>query len=266
MKRIFGIFAVLAVMGIVFVACHHEEIGIDRLVTDAVIDQAISGLADDMSADYSLTKIKGITYMACMKARHAVFQYKMGKDWFNELYASITAAPNFDQDNYWVKYGGSRTMFEWYKGIMNTARVSLDSPEELKAAYLRHKDAALKCVSNNGIQKEVRDQIFRILPYFNGMAADSTIAFLKTSHDVSYQRGALLFPHWLGIEDLRAYEFAERRRAEGGDALVSAYAEIMTDFVATLFPGTVVFSNSTNTDWSVQVFEGHRTQKDLPSP
>ena len=47
MKRILGIFAVLA--AIAFVACHHEEIGIDRLVTDAVIDQAVAGLADDMA-------------------------------------------------------------------------------------------------------------------------------------------------------------------------------------------------------------------------
>ena len=212
MKRILGIFAVLA--AIAFVACHHEEIGIDRLVTDAVIDQAVAGLADDMAADFSSTKVEGITYTACMKARHAVFQSLMGKNWFSVLYASMAAAPDFKPDDFWVKDGGNRSTYDQHNYIMDVARRSLDTPEELKAAYARHKDVVRKCVSNNGINQEVRERISYILPYFlyNGSRPEKTAS----------------------VEKVRAYEFAERRRAEGGDALVSAYAEIMTDFMTSL--------------------------------
>lgn len=212
MKRILGIFAVLA--AIAFVACHHEEIGIDRLVTDAVIDQAVAGLADDMAADFSSTKVEGITYTACMKARHAVFQSLMGKNWFSVLYASMAAAPDFKPDDFWVKDGGNRSTYDQHNYIMDVARRSLDTPEELRVAYFRHKDVALKCVSNNGINQEVRERISYILPYFlyKGSRPEKTAS----------------------VEKVRAYEFAERRRVEGGDALVSAYAEIMTDFMTSL--------------------------------
>ena len=240
MKRIYGIFAVLA--AIAFVACHHEEIGIDRLVTDAVIDQAVAGLADDMAADFSSTKVEGITYTACMKARHAVFQSLMGKNWFSVLYASMAAAPDFKPDDFWVKDGGNRSTYDQHNYIMDVARRSLDTPEELRVAYFRHKDVALKCVSNNGINQEVRERISYVLPYFNGTALMEKDAMISAYHDASASGWSTsleamykdLVQRGLNISDVRAWEFAERRRAEGGDALVSAYAEIMTDFMTSL--------------------------------
>lgn len=217
MKRFVWTFAVLAALvATMFVACSRNVPAIDKLVTDAVIDEAVNGLADDIVAGedgkWSDTKANGITFAACMKARHSVFAAKMGRDWFDELYASIAASPNFDQNDYWMKHGGSKDTYKLYRWIMETARQSLDTPAELKAAYTRHKAMALKYVTDAGIQTEVRDRILAVLPYFTGTRPAVVVT----------------------MEAANAYEFAERRRAEGGDALVAAYAEILKDFASSL--------------------------------
>ena len=96
MKRFCWIFVALVAV-VVVVACNRDKTEsvktqLDKLVTDAVINSAIESLAED---NYYV-ETEGATWTVCMKARHAVFQAKLGKDWFNELYASLAAANEND--------------------------------------------------------------------------------------------------------------------------------------------------------------------------
>ena len=229
MKRFCWIFVALVAV-VVVVACNRDKTEsvktqLDKLVTDAVINSAIESLAED---NYYV-ETEGATWTVCMKARHAVFQAKLGKDWFNKLYASLAAANENDHTyNLYV-----------YVWIMKTARDGLDTPKELKAAYAHHKGTALEAVRKNGIEKKVRDLIVVVFPYFDGGVPVNETALIEAYHNASSwsAREGLyeaLKLHGLDIGDVRAWEFVERRRAEGGDALVAAWAEVMNDFAESL--------------------------------
>ena len=168
---------------------------------------------------------------------------QMGRDWNNELYASIAPAPGFDTNDYWVKHGGNRATYELYRRIMDTARRELGTSEGLRKAYVRHKTTVFQCVKDNDIEHEVAEKIAGITPYFYGTMPDSTIALFKAyykadteSYSATEAAWREIRAHGLTISDLRAYEFVERRRAEGGDALVAAWAWVLTDFGLTLSP------------------------------
>lgn len=183
--------ALVAIMAIAVVACK-EAATLDDLVTDKVIEVAVASYAQDIRAPWSYAKSSGPTWTAGMKARHAVFAEHLGENWFNIVYDNKTA---------------------FRERAMQIARESLDTPEELRAAYLRHKAKVIVEIREQGIAGEVLKHTAYALPYFSPPGGAD-----------------FADPHG----DHGAKEWAERRRAEGGDALVVAWGGIIADLANSL--------------------------------
>ncbi len=189
MYRFRTILALAAVMAAAFVACR-EVVTLDDLVTDKVIEVAVASFAKDMQEPWSYAKSHGPTWTANMKARHAVFAEHLGEDWFNLYYSS--PLPGL---------------------AMSIARESLDTPEELRAAYLGHKAKVIAEIREQGIAGEVVQDAIYALPFFSPPGSPSP-------------------PDPYGDRGVK--EWAERRRAEGGDALVAAWGGIIADLANSL--------------------------------
>ncbi|PIQ79058.1 MAG: hypothetical protein COV79_04435 [Parcubacteria group bacterium CG11_big_fil_rev_8_21_14_0_20_41_14] len=195
-------FLIVALLGIfsgvpVYFYCGGDKVAvnaIDGLVTDKVIEVAVKSFAEDMRSNWSDTENYGVTWCAGMKARHAVFAENLGEGWFGLVYYNRT---------------------DFRERAMKIAREALDTPEELRAAYSIYKTKLVSEIRKNGISNEVRSLGVEILPYFGGGAT--------LSSDSRYERG-----------EIAAYEWAQRRRAEGGDELVAAWGEIIADLVNSL--------------------------------
>ena len=191
MKWIIGFAAALAATA--FVACK-EVATLEDLVTDKVIEVAVASFAQDVhNTSWSYAESSGPTWTAGMKARHALFAEHLGKDWFDLVYYNKV---NFREQ------------------AMRIAHESLDTPEELKAAYFRHKAKAIAEIRKNGVEDDVVKYATYALPYF---APPSPANELVDTYG-----------------DNGAKQWAERRRAEGGDALVAAWGEIIADLANSL--------------------------------
>ncbi len=104
----------------------------------------------------------------------------------------------------------NKTNFREY--AMRTARESLDTPEELRAEYLRHKAKVIAEIEKQGIQ----DYVVRC----------ANIVRFHFSPD-----GEVFADPYT---DRGAKEWAGRRRTEGGGALVAAWGEIIADLANSL--------------------------------
>lgn len=202
--RFWLVLAVVASLAAAVVTCREkvtEQVTteLDRLITDKVIEAAVDSLAADIrngrNGSWSYAKEYGPTWTAGMKARHAVFAEHLGKGWFDLVYDRLDKG------------------FRDY--AMQTARESLDTPEELRAAYLRHKAKVIAEIRKQGIQNEVAGYAAYALPYFAAPGPGI---------------GGLTDPYG----NHGAKEWAERRRTEGGDALVAAWGEVIADLANSL--------------------------------
>lgn len=188
----------VAVFGI---ACS-EKLPIEGIVSDTAIKMAVRSFMNDLEKPRSYARYDGVTYAACMAACNSVFTDKTGL---------------------------SRM------GAMDLIRHELETPDGLKKAYGRYKLTAFKEVRNRDVRGVVSDRIASILPYFDGTVPQEKVQILKEHHGSTFPyRYEDLLKKGLDITDLRAYEFAERRRAEGGNELVAAWAEILNDFAKTI--------------------------------
>lgn len=191
MKRRIGF--VLLAIGLIVTACKKEEaqLSIQNLITDKVIEVAVASLAKDMgNPHFSYVETYGIIWISGVSARHAVFAEHLGKGWFDQVYYDRT---------------------DFRKRAMDLARESLDTPEELWAVYLAHKDKLVKEIKKHGLEHEVALRAQAILPHF---------------------RGDIVSP---GPIDGRGVDgWIQRRHAEGGDALVQAYGDIVANLISSL--------------------------------
>ncbi|MBI2050881.1 MAG: hypothetical protein HYT31_03665 [Parcubacteria group bacterium] len=184
-------------MAIAVVACRDKAVTtLNDIVTDTVIEVAVASLAQDIKAgdagNWSYADSYGPTWTANTKARHAIFADHLGEDWFDLVYDNKT---------------------DYRERAMRIARESLDTPEELWAAYLRHKAKVIAEIRKHGIQDDVVRYSTAALPYFSPPGGEE-----------------LTDPHG----DHGAKEWAERRRTEGGDALVVAWGEVIADLASSL--------------------------------
>ncbi len=189
-------FALAAALAVAFVACKDRAMTkLDDLITDKVIEVAVASFAEDVRAgearNWSYAEHFGPTWTANTKVRHAVFAEHLGAGWFDLVY-----------DN--------KTNFREY--AMRTARESLDTPEELRAEYLRHKAKVIAEIEKQGIQ----DYVVRC----------ANIVRFHFSPD-----GEVFADPYT---DRGAKEWAGRRRTEGGGALVAAWGEIIADLANSL--------------------------------
>jgi len=119
-------------------------------------------------------------------------------------------------------------MRQWRKSLFASARAYLKNPDVLWSVYQLYKPVIIEGIKAEGGQTEMREYLDAISKYF---ASDSDVSKEMRRSIASYKaatnRGKPS-PDWY------AYEFAKRRRAEGGAKLVRKYREILWDLSTSL--------------------------------
>ena len=207
MKKFFV--SVLVAVILMLIACAGGGLTFKKMVTDKVIEKAIADLAENINTkrDLKYTEFYGLTYSCGLYARQAVYRKEIGEGYYNLLYASLAAAQdNFNSENYWVKMeGGNKQTYSKYLEILKVAREALETPTGLKTAYLLHKEKVLGEIKRHGIASNIEMELTEILPYFKG----------KVPGEVA------------GMSERNIYQWALRRQAEGGEALVNKWAWVI---------------------------------------
>src|SRR3989344_5813965 len=125
-------------------------------------------------------------------ARHTVFENEIGDNWFYRLYGALAGS-----DFYAKKIGRSYEPFlvNCREHIMKSTRDYLKNPDNLMMTYTQNKGSILETIKEKGRTGDI-------------------IKMLDSA---------------LSGEDQYTNEFLERRKAEGGDELVSTYQRIFQD-------------------------------------
>lgn len=153
----------------------------------------------------------------------------------------------------------------WRSRVLNLAREALKDPKDLWRIYQNHRPAVLDAIRNSGFAYETKDYLIQILPLFDGgppnpefLAAKQTYQTTtavyriaaKQEKEVGYQKVWALYeeaerarkryqgywePDFVWNHTFwREFEWAERRRAEGGDALVATWGKVFQDIAESL--------------------------------
>lgn len=200
---------------------------LERMVTKQVLEKIVSELAEDLTErEHSYTRFYGLTWTVGSYARTLV-------------YRSEQAKRNLKEPSEFTRL---------YKDIIQVARETLRTPEGLKVIYLLHKPDAIALVQKYGITEAVKQELQEMLPYFDG-SLDPEIAqrceerrqaWQAMERDVqdydSYAKlvDSLRENFGLTNRNFNYYEWPLRRKAEGGQELVNAWALAIADFAAAL--------------------------------
>jgi hypothetical protein len=183
-------------------------------------------------AEAVLSHWKGVTRLAGYEAREAVFE--------------PPASGVYSRATYFYREGMVK------ERAMAIARETLRSPDCLKAKYKEHRGTVLTEIRRRELGPIVSQVLFEIRPCFDqlSMAGFVRITMRQTLEEkLKKAEDAWSYPDSRAQIDeleqkieatgvtrshLLAYEWAERRRAEGGDELVQAWGEIIEDMAVTL--------------------------------
>lgn len=197
----------------------------DQIVTEAVVAEAASKTAKYMSDWKADEGEDAVTMTAGYEARNVAF----------------TAYPGL----------GKTYNPELRKGVMEAVRAHLKSPQNLNAAYTKFKPVALGKVKGMPGAEKLAAAIDHVMPAFEGKGAVFTTPQFRTYADVSEQAAtcdwknpvckeannestrqlkALLASNSVTEQQILAFQWMQRRKAEGGDALVKAWLAIIKDF------------------------------------
>jgi hypothetical protein len=207
-------------------------------LTDSVVNETINYAVRLLESEESLTE-SSFLERVMSKARYQVFEEKFGKDWHTIMYGSLALAAG-DPTRYWGKEGYTLDAAAFRALVMSVAREALKTPTGIKGVYSLYKGRMLWEVKQGGASVRAKSVLESTLPFFDGTLPEVKKELLNIRLSLSREGvlggyDAYLRDNFnISETDIYYFEFVERRRAEGGNALVKAYSEIIKDFLASL--------------------------------
>lgn len=163
------------------------------------------------------------SYAAILMGWATAIEIRWGKDGFEKMTCARA------RSTCTLPVPEKKQMRQWRDLLFYDAREYLKSPENLWIAYRAHKQDIVDGVVAQQGQVEMREYLTAIAKYFAPaqIANDDMCPYKLTTHKINTSRGKDA-PDWY------AYEFAERRRKEGGDKLVAMYRQVIIDLAQSL--------------------------------
>jgi len=206
------------------------------MITCEGIDRAVAGFANEVNGASPMDNYRGLMSTANNWARRSVYQEVFGPDYYDKIYDATGAA----QHDFKEATEENREVHATYKLILKVAREALKTPTGLKAVYKLHRARLLGQIRHAGVAREVKAELERVLPYFDGTLPakkkaliELYIATKKAYYDGSLKERTLvgvirdLHEDGIGRSEVYVYKFAGRRFAEGGQPLLNGYRDII---------------------------------------
>lgn len=210
------------------------------LTSDAAIDALVSGFDgsgfDQFSCSHNRTHFASAFY----DVRVNYYREALGPDYGRQIYdtAKNEYTPVLDE-------------------VLNRVRETLKDPEVVKELYLKSKDRLIKQIDRENKEDDFRIRLQVGLLVLQGRLTEKDLDVFKeykAERDIklAYTENMNYAEHDrlrcelerklneastgipLGYETFTIYEWMERRRSEGGDALVDAYAWAVHDLLTSL--------------------------------
>lgn len=205
-------------------------------VTDQLIEKVVSELAADFKCENCQDANRlGIQAMLAMSTYEYAGQGQL----------SALEKESAGSDVGTLAYGRVRL-------ILDTTRKALNNSRVVNSIYNTGKPKLIAEIKKHEIETQVRDQLERILPFFEGRLHPTAKAALTFRLELSKRMTETHSPEsiqqaFFSVENVLdefgittfnvyAYEFVERRRAEGGDDLVETYTGVIKDLIEALTP------------------------------
>lgn len=195
------------------------------------------------------------------EARFAVFEKFLGPNWHFPMYAAMPGVGV--EDTFYdegLPHHLINRVWTFRYLVMETARSQLSDPTRLKATYLLYKSAIIQVIKDEGAKRRARTLLTRVLPFFAGKISKNDREIFKTRRRLAMgvesceanatadTRDTICRPYHNNLykfeenyihlpaesnrfEESKMYEWVERRRTEGGDALVAAYTWCIQDML-----------------------------------
>jgi hypothetical protein len=212
------------------------------LASDAVIRQALDHYErGGQPNSYTCGEYYSPAQSACYGAREGFFYESFGPDWSDIVYM-----PPSYRDS------------PMYRKSLDEVRNTLKEPANLKEIYLSGKDKLLVEIRARELNTRVIQDLSLVLPMVDGSFTREDALLLEIWDrkreliGQRYRQGAVTgnsqttlcdLDQWLetesngrlhGERSLYLFQWVQRRRAEGGDKLLEAYAWVTTDLLRSL--------------------------------
>jgi len=162
------------------------------------------------------------SYSAILMTWGTTIDTRWGKDGFEKMTCARGRA------NCKMSAGEKQQMRQWRNSLFADARSYFKNPDVLWSTYQTHKQTIIEGVKAAGGQTEMREYLSVISKYFS---SDQNVRVEMHRSLAAYKAATSKGEN---APDWYAYEFAERRRSEGGDKLVQMYNKIIIDLAASL--------------------------------
>ena len=227
MKRIIAaLIGIIVVMSTTVALCTSVANIFKEAFTDNIIRVAASETARMVKGNRAMQNVRADdalnSYSAILMTWATVIEARWGKDGFEKM----TCA----RDRIKCEMGAAekQQMRQWRNSLFAVMRAYLKNPEVLWSVYQLYKPVIIQGIKAEGGQTEMREYLDAISKYF---ASDNDVC-KEMRHSIAAYKAATnrgeTAPDWY------AYEFAKRRRAEGGAKLVLKYREIIWDLSTSL--------------------------------
>lgn len=230
-KIITALIVIIVIVSAAVALCASAANIIKEVFTDSVIRAAASEttrmvksnrLFPNAGADDALN-----TYNAILMTWGTVIEARWGKDGFERMTCARDRRDLVECETCikceTMDVAEKRQMRQWRNSLFSVMRTYLKNPKVLWSVYQLYKPVIIEGIKAEGGQVEMREYLDAISKYF---ASDNDVRKEMRRSIAAYKaatnRGETA-PDWY------AYEFAERRRAEGGNKLVKEYRKILWD-------------------------------------
>lgn len=172
------------------------------------------------------------TYSAILMSWGTVVDARWGKDGFEKMTCARDRRDLVECESCikceTMNIAEKREMRQWRNSLFAVTRAYLKNPEVLRSVYQLYKRTIIEGIKAENGQAEMREYLDAISKYFasdNDVVKEMRRSIATYKADTNRGKPA---PDWY------AYEFAKRRRAEGGDKLVKEYRKILWDLADSL--------------------------------